>query len=79
MKRCELEHILRASKGVTNETEFNVIGSQAILGPHPDAPRILGSLGELSPFQQTFGYRTDGAPWCGPASRLPRRATVPEI
>ena len=41
MKRSDLEHILRASKGVTGETEFIVIGSQAILGPFPDAPRVL--------------------------------------
>ena len=41
MKRSDLEHILRASKGVTGETEFVVIGSQAILGSHPDAPRVL--------------------------------------
>jgi hypothetical protein len=41
MKRSDLEHILRASKGVTGETEFIVIGSQCILGPHPDAPRVL--------------------------------------
>jgi hypothetical protein len=41
MKRCDLEHILRASKGITGETEFIVIGSQSILGAHPDAPRVL--------------------------------------
>jgi len=41
MKRSDLEHILRASKGVTGETEFIVIGSQAILGRFPDAPRTL--------------------------------------
>ena len=41
MKRSDLEHILRASKGVTGETEFVVVGSQCILGPHPDAPRVL--------------------------------------
>ena len=41
MRRSELEHILRACKGTTGETEFIVIGSQAILGPHPDAPRVL--------------------------------------
>ena len=29
------------SKGVTGETEFIVIGSQAILGPFPDAPPVL--------------------------------------
>ena len=41
MHRSELEHILRASKGVTGESEFIVIGSQCILGPFPDAPRVL--------------------------------------
>jgi hypothetical protein len=41
MKRSELEHILRACKGTTGESEFIVIGSQAILGKHPDAPRVL--------------------------------------
>ena len=41
MKRSDLEHILRPSKGVTGEAEFIVIGSQAILGPFPDAPRVL--------------------------------------
>jgi hypothetical protein len=41
MKRADLEHILRARKGVTGETEFIVVGSQAILGRFPDAPRAL--------------------------------------
>jgi hypothetical protein len=41
MKRADLEHILRACKGVTEETEFIVVGSQAILGRFPDAPRVL--------------------------------------
>ena len=41
MKPSDLEHILRASKDVTGETEFIVIGSQAILGPFSDAPRAL--------------------------------------
>lgn len=41
MKRADLEHILRACKGTTDETEFIVVGSQAILGRFPDAPRVL--------------------------------------
>lgn len=41
MKRADLEHVLRASKGVTGETEFIVVGSQSILGPFPDAARVL--------------------------------------
>jgi hypothetical protein len=91
MKRCDLEHILRAAKGVTGETEFIVIGSQSILASFPDAPRELrqsmeadlyprvkpelaadieGSLGELSRFEETFGYRADGVD--------PSTATLPE-
>lgn len=41
MKRADLEHILRACKGVTGQVEFIVVGSQAILGRFPDAPRVL--------------------------------------
>jgi hypothetical protein len=41
MKRADLEHILRASKGITGESEFVVIGSQSILGSYPDAPRVI--------------------------------------
>jgi len=41
MKRSDLEHILRACKAITGETEFIVVGSQAILGRFPDAPRVL--------------------------------------
>jgi hypothetical protein len=79
MKRSDLEHILRASKGVTAETEFIVIGSQAILGAFPDAPRVLRQSmeadvypkyrPELSPFHQTFGYFADGV--------SPNPATLP--
>ncbi len=39
MKLSDLEHILRASRSITGETEFIVIGSQAILARYPDAPR----------------------------------------
>jgi hypothetical protein len=41
MKRADLEHILRASRNVTGESEFIVIGSQSILGRHPDVPKEL--------------------------------------
>lgn len=37
----QLRHILRAAAGATGEKVFVVIGSQAILGSHPDAPRSL--------------------------------------
>jgi hypothetical protein len=45
MKRAQLEHILRASSAITEDTEFIVIGSQSVLGQHPDAPvELLRSM-----------------------------------
>lgn len=47
MNRNELEHLLRASAGVSGESEFYIFGSQSILGRHPDAPRALRQSMEL--------------------------------
>jgi hypothetical protein len=41
MTRAALEHLLRAASALTNEREFVVIGSQAILGQFPEAPEAL--------------------------------------
>jgi hypothetical protein len=37
----QLRHLLRAAAASTGEKVFVVVGSQAILGSHPDAPRSL--------------------------------------
>ena len=81
MQRHELEHIVRASAGITGRNRFVIVGSQAVLGQFPDAPSELlvsrevdiycpddpeatdlidGSIGELSPFEQTFKYYAHG-------------------
>jgi hypothetical protein len=59
MKRADLEHILRASKGTTGETEFIVIGSQSVLGRFPDAPRLLRQSMELDIYPK---FRPELAP-----------------
>ena len=41
MNREELEHAIRAACDVTDDTEVWVVGSQAILGEHTDAPIAL--------------------------------------
>jgi len=41
MRRHELEHVIGAAANVVGETDFVVIGSQAILGTYPDAPEPL--------------------------------------
>ena len=38
MRRDEFEHVIAAAADVAGETELVVLGSQAILGPFPDAP-----------------------------------------
>jgi hypothetical protein len=81
MHRQQLEHIIRASAGITGASEFVIVGSQAVLGQFPQAPAELlisveadvfslrdpadsdlidGSIGEGSPFHQTFGYYAHG-------------------
>ncbi len=41
MTREQLEHILRASAGITGAHQFVIIGSQAVLGQFPHAPAEL--------------------------------------
>ena len=41
MNREELEHIIRASGDITNHYEFVIIGSQSILGAHPNPEPIF--------------------------------------
>ena len=41
MNRSEFEHVIAAAANVVGEDAFVVIGSQAILGSHPDAPPAL--------------------------------------
>ena len=41
MRRADLEHVIRAAAAITGEDEIVVVGSQAILGAHPDAPPSL--------------------------------------
>jgi len=81
MNRLDLEHIIRAAAEIANDDEIVVIGSQAILGSFPDAPKELlvsteadvypknrpdrsdlidGSIGEGSPFHETYGYYAQG-------------------
>jgi hypothetical protein len=41
MRREQFEHVVAAAANIVGEDEFVIIGSQAILGPHPDAPDAL--------------------------------------
>lgn len=50
MNRGELEHIIRAASAIADEPEIVIIGSQAILGSHPDAPAPLTDSMEADVF-----------------------------
>jgi hypothetical protein len=41
VNRAQLEHVIRAAATIAGDDEIVVIGSQAILGRHPDAPGEL--------------------------------------
>jgi hypothetical protein len=41
VRRAEFEHVIAAAANVTGQDEFIVIGSQAILGTHPEAPETM--------------------------------------
>jgi len=54
MTREELEHIIRASADVTDQYEFMIIGSQAILGsiPNPEAVFTVSAEADIYPLHQ---------------------------
>jgi Nucleotidyltransferase of unknown function (DUF6036) len=41
VRRGDFDHVIAAAADVTGETELVVVGSQAILGPFPDAPESM--------------------------------------
>jgi len=60
----QFEHIIRAAAQITGLSEFVVIGSQAILAIHNDAPRSLRTSAELDLYPKEFPERSieiDGA------------------
>ena len=64
MMRHQLEHIIRAAAGNADVSDIVVIGSQSILGSHPDAPAELTVSMEADVFPKDAPERSiliDGA------------------
>lgn len=59
MRLPDIEHVLRAAKAATNEREFVVIGSQAVLARFPDAPRFLTYSDELDIYPLNAPEKSD--------------------
>ncbi|MGQ0547248.1 MAG: DUF6036 family nucleotidyltransferase [Betaproteobacteria bacterium] len=64
MTRSELEHVIRAAGAIAQDREIVVIGSQAVLGQYPDAPKTLLWSMEADVFPRNHperAERIDGA------------------
>ena len=59
MNREQLEHLLRAAGELSADDEIVVVGSQAILGRYPDAPRSLRVSTEADLYPRNFPERAD--------------------
>lgn len=59
MNRSELEHGIRAACDVAGVRDIIVIGSQAILGQYPDAPRTLRVSREMDVYPPTRPDHSD--------------------
>jgi hypothetical protein len=59
MRRKDLEHIIRAAADIADDDEIIVIGSQSILGQHPDAPDELCVSAEADVYPKNRPDRAD--------------------
>ena len=67
MRRDEAEHVLRAARVILSpkgDTRFIVVGSQSILGAHPNAPAELLLSMELDPVAASYRCHTTTLPSC---------------
>lgn len=59
MTRSELEHVIRAAGAIAEDREIVVIGSQAVLGQYPEAPKALLASMEADVFPRNHPERAD--------------------
>jgi hypothetical protein len=59
MRRSELEHLLRVAGAIAEDDQIVVIGSQAILGQHPDAPPTTLASMEADMYPLNFPERAE--------------------
>jgi hypothetical protein len=84
MRRIELEHVVAAAAQVSNEVEFVVVGSQAILATEPYPPEAMRRSIEADIYPRDApdkagmidGALGDGSPSIGPMGTTPT-ASVP--
>jgi hypothetical protein len=73
VNRSQFEHVIAAAAEIVKDDEIVVIGSQAILGPRPDAPEALLRSLEVDLFPRGDPARAieiDGAMGASASSRM---------
>ena len=59
MKKRELDHVLRAAGKITGETQFVIVGSQALHGKYPDLPDLILASAEVDLIAKNLPSRTE--------------------
>jgi len=59
VQRRDLEHIIRAAASIAEDEDIVVLGSQSILGSHPDAPEALLVSDEADVYPRNLPERAD--------------------
>lgn len=59
MNRRQLEHLIRAASTIAEDDELIIVGSQAILGTHPEAPAELLVSNEADLYPKNLPERSE--------------------
>jgi hypothetical protein len=59
MKKREVDHVLRAAGRITRETQFIIVGSQALHGKYPDLADEIERSAEVDLFAKDHPEKTD--------------------
>ena len=59
MKKQEVDHVLRAAGRITQETQFIIVGSQALHGQYPDLADEIERSAEVDLFAKDHPEKTD--------------------
>lgn len=59
MNRAQLEHVIRAAASIADDREIVILGSQAILGRHPDAPIALCASEDVDLYPRNHPDRSE--------------------
>lgn len=68
MKKREVDHVLRAASRITGETQFVIVGSQALHGKYPDLPDQIWISSEVDLIAKNLPMRTEWLNAIGAAS-----------